>query len=80
MAKVVEAWKLPNQFALEFLNLYRYRLAAEDLGTVTLAPDIAIFLVWLQRTALLLDNLEAQSYEFYDTLPHSNPASTRAGR
>jgi hypothetical protein len=80
VAKVVEAWKLPNQFALEFPNLYRYRLAAEDLATVTPIPDTAILLLWLERTALLLDKLEAQTYEFYDTLPCSHSAGTRAGR
>ena len=80
VAKVVEAWKLPSQFASDFPNLYRYRLAADDLGTVTTVPDAAILLAWVKRTRLLLDNLEAETYEFYDSLPRSNPTGARAGR
>lgn len=69
VADVIKAWNLPSRFASEFPQLYRYRLATEDFRNLTPAPDVVMLTIWIERTAFLLDKLEAQAHDFYGALP-----------
>lgn len=70
VTEVVEAWKLPRAFASEFPELYRHRVAAEDVQSGPASPDAAVLTLWLERAALLLNGLEVQAYESCRPVPH----------